>query len=83
MPRRGAPPGMKEDRLGEIAGRRENERPSYEYEREPEAVSGYLFAPPVVALFTEARRGISPPRPGTCLLADHFPLLNAYHKEEP
>lgn len=58
MPRRGAPPGMKEDILGEIAGRRENERPSYEYEREPEAVSGYLFAPPVVALFTEARRGI-------------------------
>jgi hypothetical protein len=49
---------MKEDILGEIAGRRENERPSYEYEREPEAVSGYLFAPPVVALFTEARRGI-------------------------
>ena len=49
---------MKEDRLGEIAGRRENERPSYEDEREPEAVSGYLFAPPVVALFTEARRGI-------------------------
>ena len=50
MPRVGAPPGMKEDRLERDRGQDENGRPRYEHEREPEAVSRYPFAPPVVAL---------------------------------
>ncbi len=51
MPRAGAPSGMKEDILERDRGQDENGRPRYEHEREPEAVSRYPFAPPVVALF--------------------------------
>jgi hypothetical protein len=51
MPRCGAPSGMKEDILERDRDQSENGRLGYEHEREPEAVSRYLFAPPVVALF--------------------------------
>lgn len=42
---------MKEEIQERDRGQRENGRPRSEQEREPEAVSRYPFAPPVVALF--------------------------------